>query len=58
MSPPFESELAPRLARALETAVEKSGAPGAQAAVILADGSLWTAGAGLSTQDEPMRPTF
>ena len=56
MSPTFDPALAARLARALQTAVGQTGAPGAQAAVILADGSLWTAGAGRSTDDVPMTP--
>ena len=54
MSPTIDSQLAVQLSRALETAVRDSGAPGAQAAVILADGSLWTGTAGHSTDVVPM----
>jgi len=56
MSRSFDPGLAARLSRALEVAVEGSGTPGAQAAVVLADGSTWTAGAGSSAVDEPMTP--
>ena len=50
----MDQELATRLTAALEGALEESGAPGVQAAVILGDGSVWTAGAGTSTPGEPM----
>lgn len=50
------AEHADELGRALEEAVATSGAPGAQAAVVFADGSTWTAAAGLSTAAEPLRP--
>jgi Tol biopolymer transport system component len=56
MSPTFDAQLSARLSQALETAVRDSGAPGAQAAVILADGSLWTGSAGHSTDDVSLTP--
>ena len=49
-------DLAARLSLALERALSDSGAPGVQAAVVLADGSVWTAGAGVSSPDQPMTP--
>ena len=56
MSPTFDAQLSAQLSQALEAAVRDSGAPGAQAAVILADGSLWTGSAGHSSEDVPMTP--
>ena len=56
MRPTFDGRVAAELSEALETAVRDSGASGAQAAVILADGSLWTGSAGMSTKDVPMTP--
>jgi D-alanyl-D-alanine carboxypeptidase len=50
------SEQSARLASALETAVDSLAAPGAQAAIVFADGSLWTGGAGLAADGLPMRP--
>jgi hypothetical protein len=58
MSPSFDAQLAGRLSRALETAVRDAGAPGAQTAVILADGLVWRACAGRSTEEVPMTPDF
>lgn len=58
MSPSFDAELAGRLSRALETALRDSGAPGAQVAIVLADGAMWTAGAGRSTENVPMTPAL
>jgi CubicO group peptidase (beta-lactamase class C family) len=49
-------ELAGRLALALEAGRAEAGAPGAQAAIVFADGSLWTDAAGNSTADLPMKP--
>src|SRR5688500_10627126 len=49
------AERGDELSRTLEAAVDASGAPGAQAAVVFPDLSTWTAGAGLSTQTEPLR---
>ncbi len=51
-----DTAVAARLAQALDGALADSGASGAQAAVVLADGSLWTAGAGSSTPGRPMTP--
>lgn len=49
------SEQSARLASALESALDSVAAPGAQAAVIFADGSVWTGGAGLAADAHPMR---
>ena len=51
-----DPKLGARLSRTLERSLAESGAPGAQAAVILADGSTWTAGAGVSAPGQPMTP--
>ncbi len=48
--------LAGRLSAELDSALADSGAPGAQAAVAFEDGSVWTAGTGMSTPDRPMTP--
>jgi CubicO group peptidase (beta-lactamase class C family) len=48
--------LADRLTLALEAARAESRAPGAQAAVVFGDGSLWTGAAGISTGHLPMKP--
>jgi CubicO group peptidase (beta-lactamase class C family) len=55
-APSVDPVLAGRLATALDVALEDAGAPGAQAAVVFADGSLWTGAAGISTDDRPMSP--
>ena len=55
-APSVDPGLAGRLTTALEVALADAGAPGAQAAVVFADGSLWTGAAGISTGDMPMRP--
>lgn len=55
-APLVDSALADRLTVALEAARAESGAPGAQAAVVFADGSLWTGAAGISTGELPMKP--
>lgn len=47
--------LADRLRSALESALAEAGAPGAQAAVVFGDGSLWTGATGNSTADLPMK---
>jgi len=54
--PVVDAELADRLTTALEAALADAGAPGAQAAIVFADGSLWTGAAGISTADLPMKP--
>ena len=51
------SERASALAHALETQVEASGVPGAQAAVVFGDGSTWQAGAGLAALAQAMSPS-
>ena len=51
-----DPEPAARLTAALDRSVAQSGAPGVQTAVILADGSTWTAGAGVSAPGQPMTP--
>ncbi len=55
-SPSFDARLSTELGQALQAAVPEAGPPGAQAAVILADGSLWTGSAGHSTDEVPMTP--
>ena len=55
-TPPFDPAVAARLSAALERAVADSGVPGAQAAVILADGSTWATGTGVSAPGQPMTP--
>jgi CubicO group peptidase (beta-lactamase class C family) len=52
----MDAALAGRLTSRLETALADAEAPGAQAAVVFADGSLWTGAAGISTADLPMKP--
>jgi D-alanyl-D-alanine carboxypeptidase len=54
---PFDSERATQLQEALERALTETGAPGAQAAVVLTDGSLWTGAAGLSDIDRGLPMT-
>ncbi len=58
VDPSFDQGLAVRLQKALEDAVAETGVPGAQAAVILSDGSMWSGGAGLAETDsgQPMTP--
>jgi D-alanyl-D-alanine carboxypeptidase len=56
MARSVDGALAGRLTTALEAGLADAGAPGAQAAVVFADGSLWTGAAGLSTADLPMNP--
>ncbi len=58
-APSFPPGLAHRLNEALDKAVADTGAPGAQAAVILADGSMWTGGAGFANigQKRVMTPS-
>lgn len=51
-----EPDLEGRLTSALDRSLAQAGAPGVQAAVILADGSTWTAGAGVSAPGEAMTP--
>ena len=55
-APSVDPGLAGRLMTALEAALADTGAPGAQAAVVFANGSLWTGAAGISTGDLPMKP--
>jgi CubicO group peptidase (beta-lactamase class C family) len=55
-APLVDAALDGRLTRALDAALADAGAPGAQAAVVFADGSLWTGAAGISTADLPMKP--
>jgi CubicO group peptidase (beta-lactamase class C family) len=55
-APSRDAALAGRLTQALEAALADAGAPGAQAAVVFADGSVWTGAAGISTADLPMKP--
>jgi len=54
-TPSVDPGLAGRLMTALEAALADTGAPGAQAAVVFADGSLWTGATGISTADLPMK---
>jgi D-alanyl-D-alanine carboxypeptidase len=55
-APAFDRALAARLQEALENAFAESDAPGVQAAVVAADGSVWTGAAGLADveRDLPM----
>ena len=55
-APLVDAGLADRLTVALEAARAESGAPGAQAAIVFADGSLWTGATGISTGELPMEP--
>lgn len=53
----FDPARAMRLQRALDDALAETDAPGAQAAVISADGSLWTGAAGLSDTERELPMT-
>lgn len=55
-APSVDGAFSGRLMMALEAALADAGAPGAQAAVVFADGSQWTGAAGISTADLPMKP--
>jgi len=55
-APSVDAAFAGRLMMALEAALADAGAPGAQATIAFADGSLWTGAAGISTADLPMKP--
>jgi CubicO group peptidase (beta-lactamase class C family) len=55
-APSVDAAFAGRLMMALEAALADAGAPGAQATIVFADGSLWTGAAGSSTADLPMKP--
>jgi CubicO group peptidase (beta-lactamase class C family) len=55
-TPSVDAAFAGRLMTALETGLADVDGPGAQAAVVFADGSLWTGAAGISTADLPMKP--
>ena len=54
--PSMDPVLAARLSAVLGDALARSGSSGAQAAVIFADGSTWTDGAGTSAPGQPMTP--
>ena len=49
-------ELADRLTTALDAGLASVGAPGAQAAIVFEDGSIWAGASGTSTADEAMTP--
>lgn len=55
-APSVAPELATRLSTALEAGLTSLGAPGAQAAIVFADGSTWVGAAGQSTGDRAMAP--
>src|SRR5688572_4374454 len=54
-TPSVDAAFAGHLMMALETGLADVDGPGAQAAVVFADGSLWTGAAGISTADVPMK---
>jgi CubicO group peptidase (beta-lactamase class C family)/Tol biopolymer transport system component len=51
---PVDADVAARLDEALAAGRAELGAPGAQAAVVFADGAIWTGADGQSTPDRPM----
>jgi CubicO group peptidase (beta-lactamase class C family) len=57
-TPRFPHELAARLDEELKAVLPRSGSAGVQAAVVMADGSVWSGGAGLADVEakRPMTP--